>query len=71
MFKSFAIFAVFATGATVPAVQDVQPVKGATLSIAQISLDWSADGFEATVAEEADFALKIKLIGDKAVTLKF
>lgn len=71
MFKSFAIFAVFATGATVPAVQDIQPVKGATLSIAQISIDWTENGFEATMAEEADFALKIKLSGDNAITLKF
>ena len=71
MLKSFIALAVFTTGATVPAVQDVQPVKGATLSIAQISLDWSEEGFEAKMAEKADFALKIKLSGDHAVTLKF
>ncbi len=71
MFKSIAILAVFATGATLPVMQDMQPVKGATLSIAQLSLDWGADGFEAKVAEEADFALRIKLSGDNAVTLKF
>lgn len=71
MFKSIAILSVFAAGSSFPQVQDIQPVRGATLSVSQLSLDWGAQGFEAKLAEEADFALKIKLRGDRAVTLKF
>lgn len=71
MFKSLAILSIFTAGVSFPSLQNIQPLRGATLSVSQLSLDWGVDGFEAKLAEEADFALKIKLRGDHAVTLKF
>jgi uncharacterized protein YerC len=71
MLKSFAVLAVIATGTTLPAVQDIQPVRGATVCVSQFNLEWGEDGFEATLSEQADFALKLKLSGDKTITLEF
>lgn len=71
MFKSLAILGIFTAGVSLPPIQNIQPIRGATLSVSQLSLDWTADGFEAKLADEADFALRIKLSGDHAITLKF
>jgi len=71
MLKSIILISVFATGVTLPTVADIQPVKGATLNISQISLNWDETGFDVKPIEQADFAFTLNLSGDHAVSLKF
>ncbi|RKQ69166.1 hypothetical protein DES40_1953 [Litorimonas taeanensis] len=71
MIKSIVLLGVFATGSTLPAVQEIQPVKEATINVSQFSLNWGGEGFEAKLTPQTDFALKLKLTGDKIITLQF
>ena len=71
MFKSFAALAIFATGSSLPVMHDYQPVRGATLSLSQLSIEWDENGFEANMTQDTGFALTLKLSGDNNIILKF